>query len=552
MNLNLLLVLPLVAAAPVQAFAPAPFVVDAVDELIKNGRAKLDKGDTVGALELFNRADAETKGALRARMWVLRARFEQAQQIFDAFDEVDELAAQNEGPDLDYLYGIGSYFKAKKFLADGVTDASVGFAFKDAQQFLQSAVDADGDKYYDAWYPLADAAWMNQDPGAAGPAIERAAEVRPSDPGVKFLQGRVAFSLYTNKKAEDEKAAAKLLKASIRHLKSTLDLIGENKRHAPMIGAVHKQLGIALQWNEDEEGALAAYAASIAWDPNGFEYGSYWGSLGLDKIILLMEQGARQYSDIFGANNSGDATLLWWLGNAYNAKGEWKLCEETYLKCVQKWPAYSDSWFYIGMARYKAEDYDGAIDAWHENWKANANGLVASIQSNQQLHLDILTYVIGKCAEKGQPPGREGAYNVKAAWLSEVRCAVDGDNWEFWDNWGLFARDGGAFLWSRNSKPEDRETAAALYDQAWAAYQAAMKLAADKPHLMNDAAVILHYYLERDYDLAIELYEKSHALAAKQLAAGGLSEADKALAELAHRDSKNNLAALRKKIKEGK
>ena len=69
---------------------------------------------------------------------------------------------------------------------------------------------------------------------------------------------------------------------------------------------------------------------------------------------------------------------------------------------------------------------------------------------------------------------------------------------------------------------------------------------------MNDAAVILHYYLERDYDLAIELYEKSHALAAKQLAAGGLSEADKALAELAHRDSKNNLAALRKKIKEGK
>ena len=76
-----LLVLPLLAA-------PA-LCVDEVDDLIEKGRAQLDQGDTAGALEFFNQADAETGGKLRYRMWVLRAHFEQGAQIMYAFDVIN-------------------------------------------------------------------------------------------------------------------------------------------------------------------------------------------------------------------------------------------------------------------------------------------------------------------------------------------------------------------------------------------------------------------------------------------------------------------------------
>ena len=113
-----------------------------------------------------------------------------------------------------------------------------------------------------------------------------------------------------------------------------------------------------------------------------------------------------------------------------------------------------------------------------------------------------------------------------------------------------FARDGGAFLARRNSKSADRETAVQLWEASWKAYQDAWKLAPDKPHLYNDGAVLLHYYLEREYDHAFELYDKAYEMASAQLEEGGLSEEDRALVELAKRDSKDNAEKLRKKIEE--
>lgn len=543
--MNLLLALPLLAGAPAIG-------ADQIEELIEQGRAKLDKGDTTGALEFFNQADSVTQGELRTRMWVLRAHFEQGKQIMDAFDEVDALASENEGPDLDYLYGLGSYFKAKKFIAEGVQDNNVRFAMGDAQSFLKSATSADGKKYYDAWYPLAEASWMNQDLELAESAIGQAVEVRPKDPGVRFLQGRIAFSLYTASKAEDEEEAAKKLDASILALEEAQALIPEPKRHAAMAAQVLKQLAMAQQWKGDIGAATEAYAASVGLDPNTHDYGTYWSSLGLEAFIGMMEKASAYYKENYGADNSGDATMLWWLGSGYHSASNHKRCEETYLEVVKKWPAYVNSWWYVGISRYFQEDYDGAVDAWHENWKADATDLVRSIQSDQKLYIEVISFVIGKCAEKGQPPaGRQPEYNVKAAFLAEVRCAVDGENWLFWNDWGLFARDGGAFLARRNSKPADREAAQELYEQSWVAYLQAMKLAPDKPHLYNDGAVLLHYYLERDYDKAFELYDRAFELATEQLATGGLSEEDLRLVKLAERDSKNNSRALKKKI-EGK
>lgn len=539
--IDLLLTLPLLTGAP---------AADHIDELIAQGRAELDAGDVNGALEFFDQADAAAEGALRTRVWVLRAHFEKGQQIFDTFDEVDELAKEHEGPELDYLYGMGSYFKAKRFLTDDVTDSQVGFAFEDAKRFLGSAVEAQGERFYDAWYPLMEAAHLTSDLETAGDAAARAVEVRENDPAVWFLAGRVAFSRFLDTKERDEEAATPHLGRAIERFHGALDRVKDPRKNASMVAKIHKELGVALDHQGEKEAARNAYATAIGWDPNVLEYQTYWNSLGLEGFIEVLEQGARQYADRYGADEAGDATLLWWLGSAYYTAERYADSEQAFEQAVEKWPAYTNSWWYIGLSRYQQQDYDGAIAAWHENWKASRTDLVASIDANPELNLEILSYVIGKCAEKGQPPGRQGEYNVKAAFLCQVRCAADGSNWEYWDNYGLFARDGGAFLWQRDSKPEDRETAQELFEKAWKAYQRAIELAPDKPHLRNDGAVILHYYLERDYDTALEMYEQARDMAQEQLEAGGLSEEDRALAETALRDAKNNLEALRKKIEE--
>ena len=70
-------------------------------------------------------------------------------------------------------------------------------------------------------------------------------------------------------------------------------------------------------------------------------------------------------------------------------------------------------------------------------------------------------------------------------------------------------------------------------------------------NLMNDGAVILHYYLHRDYDRAQALYEKAIETADALLAAPDkLSADEKALARKAKREATDNLANLAKGVHE--
>jgi hypothetical protein len=58
----------------------------------------------------------------------------------------------------------------------------------------------------------------------------------------------------------------------------------------------------------------------------------------------------------------------------------------------------------------------------------------------------------------------------------------------------------------------------------------------------------LHYYLERDYGTAMELYEKSNAMAVAQLESGDLDEGEQGLVEIAKRDSADNIRKLKRKL----
>jgi len=555
MTLTTLLVSTLLSASPTFAPTSALEVLQEgqhADDLIARGRALLDAGELDGALELFEQADAESKGMLSTRMWVLRVWFAQ-DRINDAFNQTDALAENNKGPDLDYLYGMGSFLKAKKYIAENVPSNTTGFALQDAQTFLTKALAAAPDKYYDAWLPLAEAAWLNQDPASAAKAAEQAVKNNPS-PEPLFLQGRILFSHYQVLSANEETAdqAGAALAASVAAFRSAIASVKPKPEEAGRLGDMYKNLGLALQYAEDAPGAEEAYAETLSWNPNTFDFGTYWGSLGPEAFTRVLSDGAARFTKRWGAKTSSDATLVWWLGYAQFSSGSHEEAEANFTSAVEKWPAYMNSYFYIGMARYHRADYAGASQAWREHWTRNPGDLVGMVNSNPDLYRNVIVYTQGKCAEQGQPPlGMKPALNLEAAFLGEVLCAVDASKSKYWNDLGLFSRDGGAYLRARDKKGDDSE-AQRLFERALVAYERALELAPDSPHLYNDQAVVLHYYLERDYETAMELYEKSNAMAVAQLESGDLDKGEQGLVEIAKRDSADNIRKLKRKLEREK
>ena len=89
------------------------------------------------------------------------------------------------------------------------------------------------------------------------------------------------------------------------------------------------------------------------------------------------------------------------------------------------------------------------------------------------------------------------------------------------------------------------------WEKAWTAYSRAIDM--DKrPEYINDGAVLLHYYLEREYDKAIAMYDEAEALAKNWLANRELSGSEKSIVEIALRDAGDNRAKLRAKIERQK
>jgi tetratricopeptide (TPR) repeat protein len=202
---------------------------------------------------------------------------------------------------------------------------------------------------------------------------------------------------------------------------------------------------------------------------------------------------------------------------------------------VEKWPEFLNAWYYIGLARYHQGNYDGAIAAFRKNWEAEPANLVASINSNRELNLRVLDWIVGWCSSEVRL--------VDAKFLCEVRVGAFPENWLYWDHLGLFSRDAGYEL-AASEEASARESATAHYERALAAFETARELAPEKPHLLNDGAVILHYYLKRDSDRAKAMYVQALAEATALLALAGLTDADRELAEAAAKDAGKNLQNL--------
>jgi len=90
----------------------------------------------------------------------------------------------------------------------------------------------------------------------------------------------------------------------------------------------------------------------------------------------------------------------------------------------------------------------------------------------------------------------------------------------------------------------DKQQLDPLWRDAHAAYRHTLELEPDHPAYLNDTAVMLHYYLKRDWDEAQRLYERAVERATEELAREDLPLDLRAWYETALGDARTNLERL--------
>ncbi|QDU69009.1 tetratricopeptide repeat protein [Engelhardtia mirabilis] len=539
-------------ANPVAPNAPAcaPFLVastvtQSAAELVASGRAHLEAGRFAEA-----RADLERAVALdesfATSMWLLRLDVAEGRPE-EVLGQLSRLRRDGQrGPDMDYSVGIALAAQCEADIAAG-GGGQTGLMLQDAEGKLNAALETDPERYGDAWLVLARVTRNLGDSAGSLTAASRAAERDPSSIEAQELIGRAALGMFAARASEDPRPdeVSAYFDQARTALVHGLELAGEPGDFAGQqrVAGLWNVLGDLHAWGGDLEAARAAYGEALGWDPNAVNIGQIRGTLG-EHFISALEFGEERFTARFGERDSRDATLLWWLGWALYATGDRARlddAEAAFEACVAKWPAYINSWYWLGRIRYDQQDYGGSIAALRENWIAGRADLVASVSADG-LDPDRIEYMVGWCAQRD-------AFD-DAAFLSEVLCEVRPQEPRFWNNLGLFLRDSTAQL-ALTLEDDDElgwSEVQAGYERSFEAYDRALQMVPDSPAFLNDAAVLLHYYLERDYDKALEMYARAKDLAEQQLESGKLSADERPIIEIALRDAKNNSRLLREKI----
>lgn len=520
-------------------------VDESVDELIARGRAAFDAGRVADAQTIFESAVAKDQGSLRTRVWVLRCWLAQG-RINDALNTTDELARGGaKGAEIDYLYGVAFALVARKHIEQQNGGGLVEMNLKDAVAFLDKATKADPARFSDAFALLAESAWHAQDLDVARAAAEKAVVVQPKSADAALMLGRVALAQYsaaagyaaTGPAGDKAPQADNDWQTARDALEKAIALLGDPKEPelATKLAKTHIDLGHAFKWKEQNDEAAKHYGLAIAIDPSVANYQQLLGALGKERFLAALEAGAKGFAEKNGADTNADATLLWWLGWARFDQKQYAKADEALSAAVKKSPSFFNSWYYIALSRYYQQNYDGAIDALRRNFEENTPDLVASIQTNAELNLKILDFLVGYCAQKQRA--------LDAAILSEIQANVAPQTSDYWNNTGLFYRDAGARL-RKSESADDKKLAASYFEKAYASYSRALDLAPDNPSLLNDTAVMLHYYLDRDADKAKAMYKKAAERAEAELKRDDLNPDVRELYQTALRDSKNNLEKL--------
>jgi tetratricopeptide (TPR) repeat protein len=518
---------------------------ESVDELIARGRTLMRSKKYAEAQAAFDAAAAQDKNSPKTRVWVGRAWIAQG-KFDDALQIADELhAAKGSALDSQYLFGLAFCGQAKASAEKGGNPFTQS-QFEDAVANLQRATAADPDRYGDAWLPLAEAAWYAANLAVARDAADRAVKLDPKDPFAHSVLGDVAFAQYkVAQEAQDTAGADAHWATSLAAFKKAIELLGnpQDPAGAALLARAHQQCGFLHQWKQDLKSASESYAIAASLDPSKVDFNQVHSGLGAEAFAACITDAIVRFEKLYGHNQPASSTLHWWNGFALfeNAKAPEAATE--FHRAVELFPAYVNSWYYIFRCEYAQKRFPEAVEALRTNWNLDKDSLAAALASQPEMNLPILEYLVGWCVDPEKHAGEVN--NADAALLSEMLTRAAPTQARYWNNLGLFLRDEGDAL-RASKKDVPKEELQKLWEAAYAAYSQTLEIEPGNPNYLNDTAVMLHYYLHRDYDKALAMYEKAAVRAEEELAKPDLDPNLREVIKIAKRDSNNNIAKVKR------
>lgn len=516
-----------------QTGAPA----DDVAELVRRGRELISDGRAEEALPLFEEAVVKDGGLARTRVWLIRCQIGRG-YLNDALEATDDLAeAGEEGPAMDYLYGMALCHRAKEYIVQGVGGQMIDMNFRDSLVYLQAATTADPDTFWDAYLPMAEAGWYAQELTLARAAADRAATLRPRGLDEQYTLGRIALSQYVAANADPErgeeaqshwKAAKSAFESAITNGRPPYDAARRAR-----VARAHLQLAYTYQWKGIQDNMLASYSNAMALDPGAVDFDNLWTLAPTPAIEQCLATGLRK----FGQNHPGESngTIVWWLGYARFVQQRYAEAEKEFQVALKLLPDYVPSHWYIALCRYHRSDFQGAIDSLSTLFDLDPETAITMTGSDRELNLAVLAYLVGQCELQER--------KLEAAQLSEMHVGVDPTDALWWSYVGLFWRDAGDQL-RASTDPADVESRQRYWERAWEGYEIALQLDPENPAYLNDGAVVLHYNLHRNLDTARSMYARAQARALEELAREDLPADLREVYETARIDSRNNLRRL--------
>ena len=535
----------LVASAPSPAAAtPAHFATqESVEALLERGRALLVEGKLVEAQAAFDEAAVAEPGA-RTRAWVARG-WIASWKIDEALEVIEEIRKEPAAEKLvDYLFGHAFLALAKREIATNGGGQYTQGQFEDALRHFKLAAKTTASSWTDLWLGLAEAAWYAQDLEAGHDAAARAIQLSPKLPEAHVIAGRLYFSNYISE--ADEAAKAQLWEKALAKFHEALALYGTPAEYAKQsaLADVHAQCGDLQGWKKDVALAGKSYASAIEWDPAVVKFPQVHSLLGTEAFLACIEDGAARFEARAGDKDARNATTSWWKGFAQFENAKWTESEASFRRAVELWPAFTNSWYYVFRAAFSQQRYEESIEALKNYRRIDPDGLVATLAGDFGRNEGVLNGLIGWCADPAKQKGR--VRNDDAGMICELFTKVQPDVARHWNNLGLFLRDEGDALRMRRGEKPAPEVLQDLWARSFAAYERSLALSPKDPNYLNDTGVMLHYYLKRDFERAQALYEQSFKYAEEELARTDLSPDDRAVREIAKRDSADNQRRLKK------
>lgn len=439
-----------------------------------------------------------------------------------------EQAGAGKSDDATALTAYGTYLlrDAEARAASGQGQGlDVADAFSSAADVLRKAAAAKNAPP-EAFVNWSEALINTDDLRNAEKATDTGLQKHPDDLALLLQKGRVLTTRASKSTGDKQKEAYAGAMAAYRKAR---DKFPKGTDSCVRLGELEVLQGQIADQDKHMQEAQAQWREALQRDPGAVDLNAMGQWLGNDAA-----------ADLMAAVNQGaeEPTRLWYQGKFElgATPPRWEAARQHLERVMELNPAFTNTWYLLatgamaegarlqqaGQTDPAERAYLYAASAWARYLKdfgANQIQGMASAEDKGQGFLEQVRWLEGKAIGGGRA--------ADAAQLARWRTQARPQDAEAWNNLGFFLRE------------------AAQYEESLAAYRKALDLSPDDPGLLNDTAVILHYYLKRDDAEALSLYQKAQAKAQAILdQPAGRSEEELQNVRTALRDSTNNLKKL--------